>query len=416
MREAERRVLGAVDVDGLLDYLCEIISVPSVGGRESAAQRSVAGKMREIGLEVDEWEIDFDSLRGHPAFSASIERDEGVGVAGSFGGKGGRSLILNGHIDVVDPGDEAKWSHPTWTGTVEGGRVYGRGAADMKGGLCSALFAAKAVIDAGIPLKGRVTVESVVGEEDGGVGALDAVLRGYSADAAIVMEPSGCAVVPAHAGVVAFRITVSGKAAHACLREEGVSALDKFVSLYEALRALEAERNRRVTDPLFSGYGIPHAISIGKIQGGRWPGTVMEDLSFEGRIGVAVGETTEHARVELEEAVRRAADADPWLREHPPVVEWRGYRFDPASIPADHPIMETVKGAYRDVTGSHPPVIGMTYSSDMRLLVNVGGIPTMIFGPGDIRDAHAADESVAVADLERAAKTLALTIVRFCGR
>ena len=415
MREAEGRALGSVDVDGLLDYLCEIISVPSVGGRESAAQRSVAEKMREIGLEVDEWEIDFDSLRGHPAFSMSIERDEGIGVAGSFGGEDGRSLILNGHIDVVSPGDEARWRHPPWMGAVEGERVYGRGATDMKGGLCCALFAAKAVIDAGIPLKGRVTVDSVIGEEDGGVGALDVVQRGYRADAAIVMEPSGCDIVPAHAGVVAFRVTITGKAAHACIREEGVSAIDKFIPLYEAVRVLEAERNRRVTDPLFSGYRIPYAISIGKIQGGRWPGTVMEDLSFEGRIGVAVGETTEHARIKLEEAVKMAAHADTWLREHPPVVEWRGYRFDPASIPVDHPIMETVKTAYRDVAGNYPRVEGMTYSSDMRLLVNVGGIPTMIFGPGDIRDAHAADESVAIADLERVTKTLALTIVRWCS-
>ena len=415
MRDAERRVLDAIDVDGLVKYLCELISFPSVGGQETAAQRNIAAKMRALGLGVETWDVDFEKLRGHPAFSMPIPRKEGIGVVGSYGEGAGKSLMFNGHIDVVSPGDESKWRYPPWKGAVSEGRVYGRGSADMKGGIVAALYAVKAIVDSGAPLKGRVMLETVIGEEDGGVGALDAVLRGYRADAAIVPEPSELGAVPAHAGVMAFRVTVQGKAAHASLRTDGVSAIDKFLPLYEALKRLEAERNARIKDPLYAGYDIPSPLSIGKIVGGEWPGTVPESLYFEGRVGVHTDETCDLVKGQVEAAVKGAADADPWLKAHQPRVDWNGYHFDPAKIPVDHPIMETVKAAYRDVTGSTPKVEGKTYSSDMRLLVNLGSTPTMIFGPGELREAHSANESVSVENLEKAAKTYALSILRWCG-
>ena len=414
MIAAEKRVLDAIDVDGLVEYLCELISIPSVGGHESNAQRNIAAKMRRLGLDVELWDLDFDKLRSHHAFSMPIERKEGIGVVGSYGRSKGRSLLLNGHIDVVSPGDESKWKYPPWRGTVEEGRIYGRGSADMKGGIVSALFAVKAIIDSGVQLMGKVMLETVIGEEDGGVGALDAVLRGYRADAAIVPEPSELSAVPAHAGVMAFRVTVQGKAAHASLRTDGVSAIDKFLPLHEALKRLEAERNARIKDPLYTSFDIPSPLSIGKIVGGEWPGTVPEDLYFEGRIGVHTDETCDQVKRELEASIKKAADADPWLKEHQPRVDWSGYRFDPAKIPADHPIMETVKTAYKDVSGTLPRVEGKTYSSDMRLLINLAATPTIIFGPGELREAHSTNESVSVENLEKAAKTYALSILRWC--
>jgi acetylornithine deacetylase len=142
----------------------------------------------------------------------------------------------------------------------------------------------KAIIDSGTPIMGKMMLETVIGEEDGGVGALDAVLKGIGADAAIIPEPSEISAVPAHAGVMAFRVTVQGKAAHASLRTDGVSAIDKFLPLYEALKRLEAERNAHIKDPLYSGFDIPSPLSIGKIVGGEWPGTVPESLYFEGRV------------------------------------------------------------------------------------------------------------------------------------
>jgi acetylornithine deacetylase len=416
MNEVERRALGALDVEGMLQFLRELIAIPSHGGEETAAQRRVASELGGLGFKVDEWEIDLKSLSGHPSFSMSIERERALGVVGVWEGDGGdRSLILNGHVDTVAPGDEENWLHPPLEGVISGGAIYGRGACDMKGGLSCAIYAARAIKDSGARLRGRLTLESVIGEEDGGAGTLAAVLRGYTADAAVVMEPSEAKIAPAHAGALSFSVNVPGRSAHACVREEGVSAIEKFMLLHEALRALEEKRNSGLGASLYSRYKIPYAINIGTVRGGTWPGSVAESLTFEGRIGVKVGERGEEARRSLEEAVLRACRSDHWLREHPATVEWSGYQFDPASIPLDEPVIGTVRGAFRDATGREAELEGMTYASDMRHLVNTGGTPTVIFGPGDVRDAHAPDEHVSVDELVAVARTLILTILRTCG-
>lgn len=415
MGDVEQRVLEAIDVDGLLAYLCELVAVPSLDGEETAAQEHVAAKMREIGLDVDVWELDFEALRRHPAYSEEVDRTYGLGVVGSMGQGAGKSLIVNGHVDVVPAGEPANWHYPPWQGTIENGRVYGRGALDMKGGLCCALFAAKAIRDAGIQLEGKLMIQSVIGEEDGGVGTLAAVVRGYQADGAVVVEPTELMVAPAQAGALNFRVTVPGYPAHGCFREEGVSAIEKFFPIYRALMALEARRNQNDRDPLFAAYQLPYALTIGTVQGGNWASTVAESLTFEGRFGVAVNEDLAAARRSLEETVLEAARSDEWLRQHPPTVEWWGGQFAPASIPSDHPIVTTVSEALAAMTGVPATVQGMTYGADMRLLVNEGGTPTVLFGPGDVRKAHQPDEFVPVDELIITARTLALTALRFCG-
>jgi acetylornithine deacetylase len=416
VNDTERRLLDLIDTEAMLEYLRELVSIPSFGGEESAAQRSVAAKLAELGLEVDTWELDFDSLRGHPGFSMPIEREEGLGVVGTLkGGDGGNSIILNGHTDTVAPGEEENWSYPPLEGTVTDGRIYGRGVADMKGGLCCAIYASKAIIDSGVKLKGSLSIQSVIGEEDGGVGALATVLRGHTADAAVVMEPTEVKVAPAHSGALAFTVDVPGRSAHACVREEGVSAIEKFISLFNALRDLETVRNRGIDDPLYARYGIPYPINIGTVHGGNWPGSVPESLVFQGRVGVVVGERVEDARKSVEKAIAEAAKVDPWLSGNPPRLEWSGYQFDPASVESDHPIVEAVRGAYTDVAGEEARLEGMTYASDMRHLINTGGVPTVLFGPGDVRQAHAPDEYVEIGELVTAARVLALTALRFCG-
>ena len=415
MNEVERRVLENVDLDGLLGYTSELIAIPSHGGEESAAQRNVAAKLGALGLDVDVWEIDFDELREHPDFSMSFEREEGLGVVGTLGGGEGRDLILGGHVDTVAPGDPGNWETPALKADLRDGRLYGRGSVDMKGGLACAVYAVKAVIDSGLDLRGKVILESVIGEEDGGCGTLATCLRGYTADAGIVMEPSGTVIAPEIAGAMSFRVTVPGRSAHACVREEGVSAVEKFIILHEGLRELERSRNERFHNPLYRRYSIPHAISVGTVEGGQWPGSVPEKVVFEGRMGVAVGEPEGDARRELEAKVAEVSNADPWLRENPPKVEWVGYSFASSRISVDHPIVETLGGAYRDIAGREPGIEGMTYASDVRHLINVGKTPTTVFGPGDVRVAHGPNEYVAVDELELTVKTLALTILRYVG-
>ena len=408
MNDLEKRVLDAIDHNGLLDYLCELISIRSLTGEEGEAQRNVSEKMVDVGLEVDTWTLDLDSLREHPDFSMEVDREEGIGVVGVYGEDiGGRSLILNGHVDVVPPGDDSNWSYPPWEATIDSGRVYGRGAVDMKGGLSCALFAVKAIRDAGVQLDGRLIVESVVGEEDGGVGTLASVLRGYTADGGVIMEPTELKIAPAQAGALCFRIKVHGQSAHACVREEGVSAIEKFMPIYAALTKLEKDRNSEADDPLYSRYSLPIPLNLGKIQAGNWPSSVPESLVLEGRYGIGVGEDIEEARRVFEKTLSETVEADSWLREHRPDMEWWGGQFKPASIPVD--------GAYSAITGSKAAFEGVTYGSDMRHLVNVGGTPTVLFGPGDVRTSHRPDEYVSIDDLTTTVNTLALTILRFCG-
>jgi acetylornithine deacetylase len=199
------------------------------------------------------------------------------------------------------------------------------------------------------------------------------------------------------------------------VREEGISAIEKFMPIYEALMALERKRNAAIQEPLYERYRLPYALCIGRLTAGDWPSSVAESLVFEGRYGVAVGEDLPVARRALEEAVTQAADADPWLCEHRPAVEWWGGQFEPASIPVEHPLVLAVQDAFEATTGAPPSVEGMTYGADMRLLVNVGKTPTVLFGPGDVRRSHRPDEFVPIDELGTAARTLALTALRFCG-
>lgn len=414
MNPAEQKVLDAIDFEGMYKFLSDMVYIPSFGGSESKAQRFMAKTLEEHGYMVDQWEIDFEELSKHPNFSISYEREEGLGVVGIKGPEGGKSLILCGHIDTVAPGEVENWDSIPLVATVRDGKIYGRGTNDMKGGIAAAFYAVKAVTDT-VKLKGKVIFESCIGEEDGSCGALATALRGYTADAGIIMEPSETKVAPKVAGAMSFKITVMGKSVHACVKDEGVSAIDKFIVVHQGLKELEAERNARLTDPDYSRYSAPFAISIGVVNGGQWAGTVPEKVEFEGRIGVAVGEDEMVARKELEVKVKAIADSDPWLKENPPVVEWVGYSFASSRVPDDHLIVTCLDGAVKDVTGKESVHEGMTYASDARHLINVGNTPTTVFGPGDIRNAHGPNEYVPIEDMEITVKTLALTVMRFLG-
>jgi acetylornithine deacetylase len=399
----------------MIEYIKELISIKSMTGDEKEAQENVAAKLDSIGMKVDKWELDLDELSKHPDYSTEVDRKEGIGVVGITGNDDGKSLILNGHIDVVPAGEESNWDYPPWEGTVKDGKIIGRGSVDMKGGLACAIYAVKAIRDAGVKLKGRVVIESVVGEEDGGIGALACVLRGYKADGAIIMEPTELKVAPAQAGALCFRITVNGLSAHACVREEGVSALEKFIPIHNALLELEKKRNERVDDPLYENFKLPIPLNMGKVQSGYWPSAVPETLVVEGRYGIEVDEDMESAQKEFTDTLFETIVPDPWLSVNPPKMEWWGGQFKPASIPVSDPIVKTVVAAYSDTTGDDPILEGVTYGSDMRHLVNVGDTPTVLFGPGDVRDSHKPNEAVLIEDLETTVKTLALTILRFCG-
>ena len=413
--DAEQAVLDAVDAGSVVGLARELVAIPSLSAEESAAQEAVATRLERGGLRVDTWDIDMAALSDDPWFSAEVDRPEARGVLGTLGEGDGPTLLLDGHVDVVPAGDPADWTTPPFEPVVRDGRLYGRGACDMKGGLAAAIVAAEAIRAAGARLAGTLAIAPVVGEEDGGSGTLALLRRGMPADGCVIMEPTALAVVPAVAGALSWRITVRGRSAHGCLREEGVSAIERFLPVHRAVLALEQRRNRVDADGLFGWLDRPFAICGGRIAGGDWPSSEADWLTWEGRYGVAPGEDLDAARRVFEEAVAAAAEDDAWLQMHPPVVEWVGGQFYPGATDLEDPIVTTVRDAAGEVLGRRAQVRGMPYGCDLGLTVNVAGIPTVVYGPGDIRDAHTADESVSVDELVACARTLALTAMRFCG-
>lgn len=404
---------GGVDRDRILRDLGALVAVPSVTGTERAAQDVVAGMLDDAGLRVERVETDPGELSTDPAFPGTeVPHAAFPVVAGRLDtGRPGPRLLLSGHVDVVPPGDPSGWTSPPFEPRVEDGRMYGRGACDMKGGLVAAIEAVRAASAVVDRLRGEVVVLSVPAEEDGGAGSLAAIRAGYTADMAVITEPTRLEIVVAHAGAITFTLDVPGRAAHAATRREGVSALDPLAVLLRALEEDEAHRNGAETHPLMVALGLPYPTIIGQVEGGSWASTVMDSVRAHGRYGVRLGQDPSDAAADLRRAVTRAWEADPFLSGHEVGLEVWGARFDSCQVPMDHPLPVSLQAATERVSGTAAPLVGAPYGADMRLFVNVGDTPTVMFGPGDVRVAHAADEHVAIDEVERCAAVLASWIV-----
>ena len=401
----------------LIAALQELVRMESHTGNEGAAQEIVARLMQEQGLRVDVWE---------PSASALAPYAEHVTLEGGFSGRpnvvgtldgagDGRSLILNGHIDTVDAADVTAWDADPHSGEIRDGVLFGRGSCDMKAGVITNLFALRALQAAGFTPDGTVTIESTIAEEDGGAGALAAILRGYVADACVITEPTEMSIVVAHGGSLMFRLIVPGLSAHAATRNEGVSAIEKFSYLHVGLLAFEARRNAANNHPLYAHLENKIPLSIGTLRAGTWASTVPDLLIADGRAGLAPGEDLESFKSEFAAEVQAIAAGDPWLREHPPRIEWLEGQFAPSQIATDHDLVRLLSSAASAVLPEAPAVSGVTYGADMRHFVNTGGMPCVMFGAGDVRQAHAPNESIVIDDVLKATTVLALFIAKWCG-
>jgi acetylornithine deacetylase len=412
--------VSAPGVDGaaLRRDLEDLVRIPSVTGDEDTIAASLADRLESLGLEVEVFHPDPAAIRDDPDWPGEeVSRSTLPVVLGRAGTLGGRRLVLSGHVDVVPPGDRATWIVDPWSAEVHDGRLFGRGACDMKGGVAAIIGAVRTLRDAGTleGLAGELVVALVPSEEDGGQGTLAAIRAGATGDLAIIAEPSGLDIVVAHAGAITFRLTVPGRAAHASRRTEGVSALANLQTLVQALEADEAGRNAAETEPLMTALGLPYPTIIGIVAGGEWASTVMDRVTADGRYGVRLGQTPEAAAAELRACIGAACEADPFLRDHPATVEITGARFASASVPADHRLVTGLSAAVRRATGRAPRAIGVPYGCDMRLFIGVGATPCVVFGPGDVRLAHSADESVPLDEVEACARVLAAWVAAEIG-
>jgi acetylornithine deacetylase len=419
LTDAERRVLDHLDEDALVERLATLVRVPSVSGTPAEVEvvELAAGMLSDAGLAIDHWEIDIEEMRADPWFPGTeVDRESAFGLAAVTSQSDEMpALVLQGHLDVVPPGDPESWGlTDPFSAEIHHGRLYGRGACDMKAGFAANVAVAETLRAAGVRLERPLAVHGVMGEEDGGLGAFATMRRGHRADAAVITEPTGDRLVVANAGALTFRIEVPGRSAHGSLRLEGQSAFESFLPIHRALVALENDRNT-VVDPMFLDRTIPYAISFGTVQTGDWASSVPDRLVAEGRYGVMLGEEPHSARAAFEDTVTEASLKDPWLREHRPVVTWPGGQFASGRLEPDHPLVAEVRGAATATGAADPVVCAEVYGSDLRLYIGIGGIPTLVYGPGDPLRAHTPHEYVEIADVVKVARALTVLALRRCG-
>jgi acetylornithine deacetylase len=415
------RLLNYVDEHAteIITDLAGLVRIPSVSGsdKEIEIQHLLSDRMITMDLDVDAWQIPLDETLAEPDFpGVEVDRSEAWGVVGRVSGREGEpSLMLNAHVDVVPPGGLLSWEGADpFSGRVMGGIVEGRGACDMKAGLVASLWAVRGLTELKVPLRGDLVLATVVGEEDGGLGSYALLRRGWRADACVIPEPTSLDIAPATAGALTFRITVPGAATHASRRLSGVSAIEKFIPIFAALRRLEKQRNA-IKHPLATRWELPIPIEIGTISAGDWASSVPDTLNADGRIGVAIGEEISAARRALEAAVGAACQDDSWLRTHPATVTWWGGQFASGITALDSPIISTVQRCHAEVSGSPQTMWATPYGSDLRLMRGIGAVPTIHYGPGDAELAHGPGEHVSIVELLTATRALALIALDHCG-
>ena len=401
----------------IVGFLQALIRIPSVTGEEGPIQEFIAGRLKEMGLSVDVFEPDLAFLRKHPAFVEVSRGYEGrPNVVGILRGQGGgKSLLFNGHVDVIPAGAPESWQHGSWSGDAADGRVYGRGASDMKAGLAAMTMAVKAIRESGIRLRGDLILEYTVDEELSGNGTLACVMKGYKADGGICCETSSMRVQPGSIGRIWFEIKVKGKAAGIQRRWEGVNAIEKGYRVTQAVSDFERVRVDRLSHPLYPDIRGAIPCMVGVFESGSYHSAFPDSCLLKGSMATVPGEDSAAVKKEFVEFIRAKVADDSWLKDHPPEVIFTGYFAEPSAIPVDSSIVQALCREFTQVTGQEPVISGREGAADIRFMNRYGDTPTVIFGPGMTEQMHANNEWVNVEDLIQATKILSLTILDWCG-
>jgi acetylornithine deacetylase/succinyl-diaminopimelate desuccinylase family protein len=378
-----------------------------------------------LGFELDGWDVGPSAT--FPAHPLLVARLPGSG--------GGRSLAFNAHVDVVPVGDGSSWSQDPFSGAIVDGRLYGRGATDMKGGLAAAMWAAKVALEQGLQPRGDVVFHVVSDEEVVGNGTREIVERVPACDVTLSVEPTELRLCAAEGGLVHFRIEVEGVEAHASTRYlsvhaggkggGGVNAIEKTIKLVVALQELEQEWANRKSHPILpAGYdtlgpgiivGGPGGGSDGRLNLFSNAGTAPNYCSVEYNMWFYPDESFDDVRTEVEEVVAAVCRTDPWLRDHPPRFTWKlgQIYFPPLDLPLDHPAVGALAACLREV-GLNPAPQGFGAASDLAWY-GERRLPGIICGPGRLAQCHVADEYLDTEQLRLAAKVYAQMLVEWCG-
>lgn len=407
--------------DDQVAFLADFVRIPSVRFQEGPAQDFMAAALRARGYKVDDWTIDLSDLEHLPGFGP-IDGDfsRARSVVGSFHPTEtkGRSLILQGHLDVVPPGPLEMWTDPPFEPVIRDGWMYGRGAGDMKSGTVAALFALDALARAGFEPAATVHFQSVIEEESTGLGALSTLQRGYRADVAVLPEPSDFKINRAQIGVLWFRLRVRGRPVHVSVAGEGSNAIMASYDVIRALQQLEADWNARAAEhPDYSDVPHPLNFNAGKISGGDWASSVPAWCDVDCRMGVLPGQDLDKAKAEIAACVAKASRDHPFLSNNPPEVIWNGFQAEGYVLGEDaDPALAVMQSAYEQVFGADKKLREnkMTALTDTRFYGLYYGVPAFCIGPR-AENIHGFDERVDLASVRELTVLLALFIAEWCG-
>ena len=412
------RLLKAVDdgFDEQVKFLADLTRIPSLRCEEATAQDFMADAMRRRGLAVDRWKVNVDDIAHLPGFSpVAVSYENAWNVVGTHRPRkaSGRSLILNGHIDVVPTGPADMWTRPPFDAYVADGWMYGRGAGDMKAGLAANLFAMDAFKRIGLAPAAEVYQQSVIEEECTGNGALACLQRGYRGDAAIITEPQSESLLRAQVGVMWFQVKVRGRPAHVAVAGTGANAIEACFPITKALHELEHRWNE-TGHPAFSSHAHPINFVVSRIEGGDWTSSVPAWCTFDMRISLFPGMGLADVRRQVEDTVAKAAAADAFLSANPPQVVYHGFQAEGYELPRGTECEATLARCHTAVTGEALKDNACTGTTDARFFGLYAGIPSMVYGP-HAENIHAFDERVNLESVRRVTKTVALFIADWCG-
>ena len=399
-------------------FLADLIRFPSVRGKEGPCQDWIARQFAGRGWSVDRYTLaEIDG--SHPKWSPVVDTDytQAVQVVGTVRAAQpkGRSLILQGHVDVVPEGPAEMWQVPPYDPAIKDGWMNGRGAHDMKSGVAAMVFAMDAIRDAGLKPAADIYVQTVTEEECTGNGALSTLIRGYRADACLIPEPTGGAITRGHVGVMWFRLKLRGVPVHVMEAQKGTNAIMSAFHVLQEIHALTARINERAkTHPWFKEIENPVKFNPGKIRGGDWASSTPAWCEVDCRIGLLPGTELADARAEVEATVAAAARKDPFLANSPPEVSWIGFQADGLIIEPGSEAEKVLAAAHAQVFGSPPAVRLGTGVNDTRFYYNNFGIPSICYGAAGF-GAHAFDERTDLASIKRTTLSIAAFIADWCG-
>jgi len=423
--ELQTRLLNAVDerFDAAVGFLSELTAHPSTRGQEQTAQNFMADELAGRGYAVDRWQINVDDIAHLPGFSPVIgDYDDAVNVVGTHRSttRKGRSLILNGHIDVVPEGPLEMWDTPPYEPRIDDGWMYGRGAGDMKAGLVSNLFALDALRHAGFAPAADVFFQSVVEEECTGNGALACLQRGYTADAALIPEPFEEKLVTAQLGVIWFQVHLKGLPTHVAYAATGSNAIEAAIPLISALHTMADRWNgpeHRHTE--YEHVHHPLNLNVGKIIGGDWASSVPAWCVFDVRMGIFPGQDIGAAKHEIEATLIEAARDSDFLRNNMPEIVYHGFHAEGYALSEDKSpnaslAIGALEGAHGAVTGGALDRLSITATTDARFFGLYADTPALVYGPR-AEAIHGFNERVDLDSVRRVTQTTALFIAQWCG-